>query len=96
MGDTGALPLGGAIGYVAIVTKHELLLFIIGGVFVMEAISVLLQIITFRVWGTRLFTIAPIHHHFQFKNWPENRVTVRFWIIGAILAIAGLCTLKLR
>ncbi len=96
MGDTGALPLGGALGYVAIVTKHELLLFIVGGVFVMEAVSVLLQIITFRLWGTRLFAIAPLHHHFQFKSWPESRIIVRFWIIGAILAIVGLCTLKLR
>lgn len=96
MGDTGALPLGGALGYVAVVTKHELLLFIVGGVFVMEAVSVLLQIITFRLCGTRLFAIAPLHHHFQFKSWPESRVTVRFWIIGAILAIVGLCTLKLR
>lgn len=96
MGDTGALPLGGALGYVAVVTKHELLLFIIGGIFVVEAVSVLLQIMTFRLWGTRLFAIAPVHHHFQLKGWPEGRVTVRFWIIGAILAIAGLCTLKLR
>jgi phospho-N-acetylmuramoyl-pentapeptide-transferase len=96
MGDTGALPLGAALGYIAVVTKHELLLFLVGGVFVVEAVSVLLQIVSFRMWGRRLFSIAPLHHHFQFKGWPESRVVVRFWIIGAILAIAGLCTLKLR
>ncbi len=96
MGDTGALPLGAALGYIAVVTKHELLLFLVGGVFVMEAVSVLLQIISFRMWGTRVFSIAPLHHHFQFKGWPESRVVTRFWIISAILAIASLCTLKLR
>jgi phospho-N-acetylmuramoyl-pentapeptide-transferase len=96
MGDTGALPLGAALGYIAVVTKHELLLFLVGGVFVTEAVSVLLQVASFRLRGTRVFSIAPLHHHFQFRGWPEERVVVRFWIIGAILAIAGICTLKLR
>jgi phospho-N-acetylmuramoyl-pentapeptide-transferase len=96
MGDTGSLPLGGAIGFVAVAIKQELLLVIIGGIFVVEAISVIMQVISFRTTGRRIFRIAPLHHHFQFSGWAENKVTVRFWIVAAILAAFGLATLKLR
>lgn len=97
MGDTGSLALGGAIGIVAIFIKKELLLGLVGGVFVIEAVSVLLQVIVFRfTGGRRLFLIAPIHHHFQVKGWAEPKVTVRFWLIAVILAMLSLSSLKLR
>ncbi|MBN1794677.1 MAG: phospho-N-acetylmuramoyl-pentapeptide-transferase [Candidatus Omnitrophica bacterium] len=96
MGDTGALALGGILGATAIFIKKELLLLIIGGIFVAEAASTLAQIISFRMFKKRIFLMAPLHHHFQLKGWPENKVTVRFWIIAVILAVTGIATLKLR
>jgi phospho-N-acetylmuramoyl-pentapeptide-transferase len=96
MGDVGALSLGGALGTVALLIKKELLLVIVGGIFVMEALSVILQVISFRLTKRRIFKIAPLHHHFQFLEWPENKVIVRFWIIAALLALLTIVTLKLR
>ena len=96
MGDVGALSLGGALGTVALLIKKELLLVIVGGIFVMEALSVILQVVSFRLTKKRIFKIAPLHHHFQFLDWPENKVIVRFWIIAALLALLTIVTLKLR
>ena len=96
MGDTGSLALGGALGAVAVLIKKELLLVVVGGIFVAEAVSVIVQVISFRATGRRVFLMAPLHHHFQLKGWPENKVTVRFWIVGAVLALISLSTLKLR
>lgn len=96
MGDTGALTLGGVIGVVSILIKKELWLIIIGGVFVLEAISVILQVAFFKIRGRRIFAMAPLHHHFQMKKLPENKITVRFWIIALILALIGLGSLKLQ
>ena len=96
MGDIGALALGAAIGTVAIVVRQELVLLIMGGVFVMETVSVILQVVSFKLTGKRLFRMAPIHHHFELKGWPEPRVIVRFWIITVILVLASLATLKIR
>jgi len=97
MGDVGSLPLGGAIGYAALVTRHELLLIIVGGVFVMEAVSVILQVVYFRrTGGKRLFQCAPLHHHFHLKGWSEPQVVVRFWLLGIAFAALALATLKLR
>ncbi len=97
MGDTGSLPLGGAMGLVAMVTRQEFLLFIIGGVFVMEAVSVIMQVSYFKLTGgKRIFLMTPIHHHFQLKGWTETQTVVRFWLIGAICAAVALATLKLR
>jgi len=96
MGDTGSLPLGGAIGFVAVSIKQELLLVIIGGIFVAEAASVIIQVLNHKCTNRRVFRCAPLHHHFQYKGWPESKVTIRFWIIAAILAAFGLATLKLR
>ena len=96
MGDIGALALGAALGIVAVVIRQELLLFIMGGVFVMETMSVILQVASFKLTGKRIFKMAPIHHHFELKGWPEPRVIVRFWIITFCLVLAGLATLKLR
>ncbi len=96
MGDTGSLALGGALGAVAVLTKKELWLVIVGGIFVVEALSVILQILSYRLTGKRVFLMAPLHHHFQLKGWPENKVTVRFWIVGAVLVFVALSTLKLR
>lgn len=97
MGDTGSLPIGGLLGYVAIVTRQELLLFIVGGVFVMEAVSVILQVGYFKLTrGKRLFLIAPIHHHFHLKGWKETQVVARFWILSALFAVIALATTKLR
>jgi len=96
MGDTGSLALGGAIGAVAVLIKKEILLVIVGGIFVMEALSVILQVASFRLTGRRIFLMAPIHHHFQLKGWPESKVTIRFWILGAVFALLSLSTLKLR
>ncbi len=96
MGDTGSLPLGGALGYIALAVKHEMLLALVGGIFVLEALSVILQVFSFRVFHRRIFRIAPIHHHFQFAGCPESKITVRFWIISAILALFTVATLKVR
>jgi len=96
MGDTGSLALGGLLGSVAVATKHEIVLIIIGGVFVMEALSVIIQVASFKMTGKRVFLMAPIHHHFEKKGWTESQVVIRFWIISIILALIGLATLKLR
>tara|TARA_A100001011_G_scaffold28353_1_gene27569 strand:- start:567 stop:1652 length:1086 start_codon:yes stop_codon:yes gene_type:complete len=96
MGDTGSLSLGGSLGAVGIVTKHEIVLAITGGLFVLEAVSVMVQVISFKLTGKRVFKMAPIHHHFEKKGWPESTVVIRFWIISIILAMIGLATLKLR
>jgi phospho-N-acetylmuramoyl-pentapeptide-transferase len=96
MGDTGALAIGGMIGVIAICCKQELLLAIVGGVFVIEAASVILQVLSFRLTGKRIFAMSPIHHHFELRGWKENTVIVRFWILSAIFALLGLATLKLR
>ena len=96
MGDTGSLSLGGSLGAVRIITKHEIVLAITGGLFVLEAVSVMVQVISFKLTGKRIFRMAPIHHHFEKKGWPESTVVIRFWIISIILAMIGLATLKLR
>jgi phospho-N-acetylmuramoyl-pentapeptide-transferase len=96
MGDTGSLSCGGALGSIAVITKHELVLAIIGGLFVLETISVIVQVISFKLTGRRVFRMAPLHHHFEKKGWAEPTIVIRFWIIASILAIAGLATLKLR
>ena len=96
MGDTGSLSLGGSLGAVGIITKHEIVLAITGGLFVLEAVSVIAQVISFKLTGKRIFKMAPIHHHFEKKGWPESTVVIRFWIISIILAMIGLATLKLR
>ncbi|MBL3528839.1 MAG: phospho-N-acetylmuramoyl-pentapeptide-transferase [gamma proteobacterium endosymbiont of Lamellibrachia anaximandri] len=96
MGDVGALALGAALGVVAVAVRQELVLFIMGGVFVMETISVVLQVASFKLTGRRIFMMAPLHHHFELKGWPEPRVIVRFWIITVILVLVGLASLKIR
>ncbi len=96
MGDTGSLSLGGSIASVAIIVKHEIVLAIIGGLFVLETVSVIIQVISFKLTGKRVFMMAPIHHHFEKKGWAESTVVIRFWIIAIILALVGLATLKLR
>jgi phospho-N-acetylmuramoyl-pentapeptide-transferase len=96
MGDVGALALGAALGTVAVVVRQELVLVIMGGVFVMETVSVILQVASYKLTGRRIFRMAPIHHHFELKGWPEPRVIVRFWIITVILVLVGLATLKVR
>ena len=96
MGDTGSLALGGAIGTVAIFIKKELLLLLVGGIFVVEALSVILQVASFRLKGKKIFLMSPLHHHFQLLGWSESKITIRFWIMGAILALLSLSTLKLR
>ncbi len=96
MGDTGSLALGGSLGAVGIITKHEIVLAITGGLFVLEAVSVIVQVISYKLTGKRVFMMAPIHHHFEKKGWPESTVVIRFWIISIILAMIGLATLKLR
>ena len=96
MGDTGSLSLGGVIGVTASASRHELVLIIIGGVFVLETISVIVQIISFKLTGKRIFRMAPLHHHFEQKGWAESTIVIRFWIIAVILALIGLSTLKLR
>ena len=96
MGDTGSLALGGSLGGIGILTKHEIVLAITGGLFVFEAASVIIQVISFKLTGKRVFKMAPIHHHFEKKGWPESTVVIRFWIISIILAMIGLATLKLR
>ncbi|MCR6632624.1 MAG: phospho-N-acetylmuramoyl-pentapeptide-transferase [Magnetospirillum sp.] len=96
MGDTGSLSMGGALGAVSVVTKHELVLAIVGGLFVLETVSVIVQVASFKLTGKRVFRMAPLHHHFEKKGWAEPTVVIRFWIIAGILALVGLSTLKLR
>ena len=96
MGDTGSLALGGALGAIAVCTKHEIVLAIVGGLFVVEAMSVIIQVIYFKRTGKRVFLMAPIHHHFEKKGWAEPQIVIRFWIISLILALIGLATLKVR
>lgn len=96
MGDTGSLALGGLLGSVAVATKHEIVFGIVGGLFVLEAMSVIIQVASFKLTGKRVFRMAPIHHHFEKKGWQEPQVVIRFWIIAVILALVGLATLKLR
>ena len=96
MGDVGALALGAALGVMSVISRHEIVLFIMGGIFVMETVSVILQVAAFKLTGKRIFRMAPLHHHFELKGWPEPRVIVRFWIITVMLVLFGLATLKLR
>jgi phospho-N-acetylmuramoyl-pentapeptide-transferase len=96
MGDTGSLALGGALGSIAVITNHEIVLLVIGGLFVLETISVIVQVASFKLTGKRVFRMAPIHHHFEQLGWAESTVVIRFWIISIVLALAGLATLKLR
>ncbi len=96
MGDTGSLALGGMIGTVAVATKHEIVLAVIGGLFVLEAVSVIVQVVSFKLTGKRVFKMAPIHHHFEQLGWTEPQIVIRFWIVSVMLALAGLSTLKLR
>ena len=96
MGDTGSLAVGGALGAIAVVTKHELVLAIVGGLFVLEAVSVIVQVLSFKLTGKRVFRMAPLHHHYEEKGWSEPTIVIRFWIIASILALVGLSTLKLR
>ncbi len=96
MGDTGSLALGGALGTIAVATKHELVLAIIGGLFVLETVSVIVQVVSFKLTGKRIFKMAPIHHHFEMMGWTESQVVIRFWIISFVLALIGLSSLKLR
>ena len=96
MGDVGSLALGAALGVVAVIVRQEVVLFIMGGVFVAETLSVILQVASFKTTGKRIFRMAPLHHHFELKGWPEPRVIVRFWIITLILVLVGLATLKIR
>jgi UDP-N-acetylmuramyl pentapeptide phosphotransferase/UDP-N-acetylglucosamine-1-phosphate transferase len=96
MGDVGSLALGAAIGSVAIVIKQELLLVLVGGLFVMEATSVMIQVASFKLTGKRVFRMAPLHHHFELNGWSETKVVIRFWIISLVLSLIALSTLKLR
>ena len=96
MGDTGSLSVGAALGAIAVITKHEIVLAIIGGLFVLETVSVIVQVVSFKTTGKRVFRMAPLHHHFEKKGWSEPTVVIRFWIIAAVLALVGLSTLKLR
>ncbi|MFO0752305.1 MAG: phospho-N-acetylmuramoyl-pentapeptide-transferase [Thermodesulfovibrionales bacterium] len=96
MGDVGSLGLGGALGTLAVVTKHEIVLVVVGGIFVIETISVVLQVASFKLTGKRIFKMAPLHHHFELKGWQEPKVIVRFWIVGIVLALFSLASLKLR
>ena len=96
MGDVGALALGAALGLLAVMARHELVLVIMGGVFVVETLSVIMQVVSYKLTGRRLFRMAPLHHHFELKGWPEPRVIVRFWIVTVILVLVGLATLKIR
>ena len=96
MGDIGALALGAVLGTVAVIVRQELVLVIMGGIFVIETLSVMIQVASFKLTGKRVFRMAPIHHHFELKGWPEPRVIVRFWIISVVLVLVGLATLKIR
>ena len=96
MGDTGSLSLGGSLAAIAVIVKHEIVLAIIGGLFVLEALSVIIQVAAYKLTGKRVFLMAPIHHHFEKLGWAEPQIVIRFWIISVILALVGLATLKLR
>jgi phospho-N-acetylmuramoyl-pentapeptide-transferase len=96
MGDVGALALGAALGAIAVVAKQELVLFIMGGIFVLETVSVMLQVASYKLTGRRIFRMAPLHHHYELKGWPEPRVIVRFWIVTVVLVLIGLASLKIR
>ena len=96
MGDTGSLSLGGALGAVGVITKHEIVLAIVGGLFVLETVSVIVQVASFKLTGKRVFRMAPIHHHYEKKGWAEPTIVIRFWIIAVLLGLIGLATLKLR
>jgi phospho-N-acetylmuramoyl-pentapeptide-transferase len=96
MGDVGALALGAALGTVAVLVRQELVLLIMGGVFVIETLSVMIQVASYKLRGKRVFLMAPIHHHYELKGWPEPRIIVRFWIVTVFLVLIGLATLKLR
>ena len=96
MGDSGALALGGGLGAAAVATKHEIVLAIVGGLFVLETVSVMVQVASFKLTGRRVFRMAPIHHHFERLGWAEPTIVIRFWIIAVMLALVGLSTLKLR
>ena len=96
MGDTGSLSLGGALGAIAVAAKHEIVLVVIGGLFVLETVSVIVQVFSFKMTGKRVFAMAPLHHHFEQKGWREPTIVIRFWIIAFVLALIGLATLKLR
>jgi phospho-N-acetylmuramoyl-pentapeptide-transferase len=96
MGDIGALALGAALGTVAVIVRQELILFIMGGLFVIETVSVMLQVASFKLTGKRVFRMAPLHHHYELKGWAEPKVIVRFWIITVILVLVGLASLKIR
>jgi phospho-N-acetylmuramoyl-pentapeptide-transferase len=96
MGDTGSLALGGLLGTIAVAAKHEFVLAIVGGLFVLEIMSVIIQVTSFKLTGKRVFKMAPIHHHFEQLGWTEPQVVIRFWIIAVVLALTGLATLKLR
>ena len=96
MGDTGSLSLGGSLAAIAIIVKHEIVLAIVGGLFVLETASVIIQVVSYKLTGKRIFKMAPIHHHFEKKGWAESTIVIRFWIIAIILALVGLATLKLR
>lgn len=96
MGDTGSLSVGGALGTISVVTKHEFVLAIIGGLFVLETVSVIVQVVSFKLTGKRVFAMAPLHHHFEKKGWAESTIVIRFWVIASILALIGMSTLKLR
>ena len=96
MGDVGALALGAALGVVAVLVRQELVLLVMGGVFVMETMSVIIQVASYKMTGRRIFRMAPLHHHFELKGWPEPRVIVRFWVLTVIFVLIGLATLKIR
>ena len=96
MGDIGALALGAALGIVAVIVRQEIVLLIMGGLFVIETLSVVLQVVSFKLLGRRIFRMAPLHHHFEMNGWPESKVVVRFWILASIFALLSLATLKLR
>jgi phospho-N-acetylmuramoyl-pentapeptide-transferase len=96
MGDTGSLALGGAVGTIAVATRHEIVLAILGGLFVAELLSVVVQVASFKLTGKRVFRMAPVHHHFERLGWSESTVVIRFWIVAVMLALVGLATLKLR
>ena len=96
MGDIGSLSIGASLGVIAVIVRQELVLFIMGGIFVLETVSVMLQVASYKLTGKRIFRMAPIHHHYELKGWPEPRVIVRFWIITVMLVLFGLATLKLR
>jgi len=96
MGDTGSLSLGGSLGAIGVISKHEIVLAIVGGLFVLETVSVIIQVLSFKIFGKRVFRMAPLHHHFEKKGWAESTVVIRFWIISIVLALIGLATLKLR